>query len=76
VQIESDQPGRGVPRWIRLVGPDEFDMAEDYVSMDSPLGKSLLGKSLGDALGVELPGGATTFTVVAVSYGLKPPERS
>ena len=35
-------------RWYRLVGPDEFDMAEDYVSMDSPLGRSLLGKRLDD----------------------------
>ena len=33
-------------RWYRLVGPDEFDMASDYISMDSPLGRSLLGKRL------------------------------
>ena len=64
------------PRWHRLVGPDEFDMAEDYISMDSPLGRSLLGKRRGDAVTVTLPGGATTFTVVAVGYGLKPPECS
>jgi transcription elongation factor GreB len=72
VQIESD----GALRWYRLVGPDEFDMAEDYISMDSPLGRSLLGKRLDDELSVALPGGATTFTVVAISYALKPPERS
>ena len=40
------------------------------------LGRSLLGKRLGDEVSVALPGGATTFTVVAVSYGLKPPECS
>ena len=72
VQIESDR----AVRWHRLVGPDEFDMAEDYISMDSPLGRSLLGKRRGDEVSVALPGGATTFTVVAVSYGLKPPECS
>jgi transcription elongation factor GreB len=75
VQIETDA-GRGAARWYRLVGPDEFDMAEDYISMDSPLGKSLLGKRRGDEVSVELPGGATTYTVAAVGYGLKPPERS
>ena len=37
-------------RWYRLVGPDEFDMASDYVSMDSPLGTSLLGKRLDDEM--------------------------
>ncbi len=72
VQIESDS----ALRWYRLVGPDEFDMAEDYISMDSPLGRSLLGKRLDDEVSVTLPGGATTFTVVAISYALKPPERS
>jgi len=44
--------------------------------MDSPLGRSLLGKKLDDELSVALPGGATTFAVVAISYALKSPERS
>ena len=72
VQIDN---GRSL-QWYRLVGPDEFDMAEDYISMDSPLGRSLLGKKLDDELSVALPGGATTFAVVAISYALKPPECS
>lgn len=58
----------GELRWYRIVGPDEFDMAEDYISMDSPLGKSLLGKHLHDEISVELPGGAALLTVVAISY--------
>src|SRR5229473_4242870 len=65
VQIES---GRTL-RWYRLVGPDEFDMAEDYISMDSPLGRSLLGKRLDDEVSVARPGGTTLLTVVAISYG-------
>ena len=64
VQLEAD----GALRWYRLVGPDEFDMAEDYVSMDSPLGRSLLGKKLDDDVSVTLPGGTTVFTVVAINY--------
>jgi transcription elongation factor GreB len=65
VQVESDT----ALRWYRLVGPDEFDMAEDYISMDSPLGRSLLGKRLDDDVTVALPGGATVFNIVAISYG-------
>ena len=72
VQVESDQ----ALRWYRLVGPDEFDMAEDYISMDSPLGRSLIGKRLDDEVSVALPGGTTTYTVIAVSYGPRPLERS
>ena len=63
---------QGALRCYRLVGPDEFDMHEDYISMDSPLGRSLLGKRLDDELTVALPGGAATMTVAAISYGLKP----
>ena len=70
VQIES---AAGELRWHRLVGPDEFDMNEGYVSMDSPLGRSLLGKRLDDEFSVQLPGGAATMTVAAISYALKPP---
>ena len=69
VQLDAD----GALRWYRLVGPDEFDMAEDYVSMDSPLGRSLLGKRLDDDVSVTLPGGTTVFTVVAINY--VPPAR-
>jgi transcription elongation factor GreB len=68
VQIESDR----TLRWYRLVGPDEFDMAEDYISMDSPLGRSLLGKRLDDEVSVALPGGTTLLTVVAISYRPRP----
>ncbi len=73
VQIET---AAGDLRWHRIVGPDEFDMDSGYVSMDSPLGRSLLGKRLDDEVTVELPGGAATITIAAVSYTLKPPECS
>jgi transcription elongation factor GreB len=70
VQVEDL---KGTLAWYRIVGPDEFDMSDDYVSMDAPLGRALMGKRLDEEVSVELPGGATTLTVVAVDYGLKPP---
>jgi transcription elongation factor GreB len=66
----------GELRWYRIVGPDEFDLADDYVSMDSPLGKTLLGKRLGDEVPIALPGGQDLLTIVSVHYGLKRPARS
>ena len=62
-------------RWYRLVGPDEFDMAPDYISMDSPLGRSLLGKRQGDEITVLLPSGSEIVNIVSVHYGVRPPER-
>jgi transcription elongation factor GreB len=52
----------------RIVGPDEFDAATGSISMDSPLGRALMGKRLDDEVKVELPGGAKTYVVVAVRY--------
>jgi transcription elongation factor GreB len=52
----------------RVVGPDEFDRESGYVSMDSPLGRALLGKRVGDALEIELPGGVMAATVTAIDY--------
>ena len=73
--VELEHSG-GERRRYRLVGPDEFDMHPDYVSMDSPLGRCLLGKRLDDEVTVNLPAGSATVTIVAVDYGVKPPERS
>ena len=69
--VQLEHPDGHLP-WYRVVGPDEFDMADDYVSMDSPLGRALLGKRLDDEVTIALPSGRATVVIVAVSY-LKPP---
>ena len=45
VTIEDEQ---GEEHTYRIVGPDEFDPKLGYISMDSPMGKALLGKMLDD----------------------------
>ena len=42
-ELADDAGGRTE---YRLVGPDEIDFAPDYISMDSPLGRAVLGKAL------------------------------
>jgi transcription elongation factor GreB len=61
---ESEVLGR-----YRIVGPDEFDRAPNYISMDSPLGRALMRKALHDKLTVELPGGARSFVITRIQYG-------
>jgi transcription elongation factor GreB len=58
----------GARKRYRLVGPDEFDMAPGYISMDSPLGRALLGKALDDEVSVETPGGSCIYAIVAIEY--------
>ncbi|HZF25179.1 MAG TPA: transcription elongation factor GreB [Steroidobacteraceae bacterium] len=64
--------GDGTERCVRIVGPDEFDLAPDYISMDSPLGRALLRKAVDDEFSVDLPGGARSFVVLEVHYGERP----
>jgi transcription elongation factor GreB len=52
----------------RIVGPDEFDAASDYISMDAPLGKTLLGRRLHDEFSLELAAGTQRYSIVAVEY--------
>ena len=52
----------------RIVGADEFDAAMNWISMDSPLGKTLLGKSLDCDVEVPLPSGPTTLYIAAIRY--------
>ena len=65
--VTAGARGRREVRY-RIVGPDETDAAAGHISMDSPLGRALLGKSLDAQVSVVLPTGSTTFTIVAVDY--------
>ena len=47
VTIENEH---GEEKTYRIVGPDEFDSKRGFISMDSPMGKALLGKSLDDEI--------------------------
>src|SRR6185503_8447955 len=47
----------------RVVGPDEFDAAPGYISMDSPLGRALMKKGLDDEVTVEVPGGVRKLII-------------
>jgi len=58
----------GERRTFRLVGPDEFDQSEEYTSMDSPLGKAVMGKALHEDILVAAPDGETRYTIVRIKY--------
>ena len=52
----------------RLVGPDESDVESGLISVESPLGRTLIGKSAGDELVVERPAGRAQYTLLAIRY--------
>ena len=52
----------------RIVGPDEFDLKQGKLSMDSPMARALLGKRRDDEVIVHSPGGEQTWYVMAIEY--------
>lgn len=65
VRLEDDE---GDEHHYHIVGPDELDLAAGWISIDSPLARALLKKTVDDEVTVPIPGGRAHYTVVAVSY--------
>lgn len=58
----------GARERYRLVGPDEFDEATEYISIDSPMARALLKKQTGDEISLPRDQGERVLQVVEVSY--------
>lgn len=56
----------------RLVGPDEIDPQRGYISIDSPLGKALLGKTSESDISITAPTGESGYFIKSISYSDKP----
>jgi transcription elongation factor GreB len=52
----------------RLVGPDEIDPAKNHISIDSPMGKALLGKRVGDEVLILSPSGQRHYEILHIRY--------
>lgn len=53
----------------KLVSESEADLKARKISVTSPIGKALLGKSVGDKVAVETPGGNINFEIMKISIG-------
>ena len=58
----------GEENLYQLVGPDEFDVESQRISMDSPVGRALLGQREGDEVRARLPRGEVVFEILEVRY--------
>jgi transcription elongation factor GreB len=67
VTLEDEE---GETQRYQVVGPDEFDATAKRISMDSPLGRSLLGKQVDDEVVVNRPKGRMSYTVLDIEYEL------
>ena len=51
----------------RLVTSEEADAAKGKISTNSPIGRGLLGKQVGDEVRIQIPGGARTMEILKLT---------
>jgi transcription elongation factor GreA len=52
----------------RIVGEDEASIKYNMISYTSPIARALIGKSEGDVVSFQAPGGEKTFEILEVKY--------
>ncbi len=50
-----------------LVSPEEADFEKNKLGVTSPIGKALMGKTVGDKVEVKVPAGTTTYEIIEIS---------
>ncbi|MEZ4467765.1 MAG: transcription elongation factor GreB [bacterium] len=66
VEVEDDA---GAVRWYRIVGADETDAKQGWISFKSPVGRALLGKRRDETVHVPTPGGDREYTLLDIRIG-------
>jgi transcription elongation factor GreA len=64
--VLEDETGKEYRYWI--VGSDEADPARGKISILAPLARTLIGKSVGDRVAAQVPGGTRTFDIIQANF--------
>lgn len=65
VEVENDY---AEIKRFRIVGPDEIYNRKDYISIDSPMARALLSKTVDDEASVTTPVGTVVWIINAINY--------
>jgi transcription elongation factor GreA len=52
----------------QIVGPYEADLTKGRISVTAPLGRALIGKTVGDSVEVQTPKGGKSYEIVSVRF--------
>jgi transcription elongation factor GreA len=66
VELEEQEGGTRVK--YQIVGEDEAEIRSGRISITSPIARALVGKTEGDVVDVDAPGGVKSYEVVSVHY--------
>ncbi|HSF30455.1 MAG TPA: transcription elongation factor GreA [Candidatus Tectomicrobia bacterium] len=62
-ETESDEE-----KAFRLVGADEANPQRGWISIQSPVGRALVGKQIGETVEVRVPRGTLTYEIVCITF--------
>jgi len=65
--VKIKNQSNGVEMTYKLVAQSESDLSTGKISVDSPIGKGLLGKEVGDVAEVIAPNGVMKFDVIEIT---------
>jgi transcription elongation factor GreA len=62
-EIDTDEE-----KTFRLVGGDEANPQKGWISIQSPVGRALVGKQIGDTVEIRVPKGTLTYEIVSLTF--------
>ena len=65
--VEIKNKGNGATMKYTLVAQSEADLNSGKISVDSPIGKGLLGKEVGDRAAISVPNGTIELEIISIS---------
>ena len=65
--VRIKNKNNGAEMSYTLVAENEADLAAKKISVDSPIGKGLLGKEVGDVAEIQTPGGVMEFEILEIT---------
>lgn len=66
--VDLEDVEKGAKVTYQIVGEDEADIKLGKISINSPIARSLIGKSAGDVAEVQAPGGVREYEILDVKY--------
>jgi transcription elongation factor GreA len=64
--VEVEDMDTGSRDCYQLVGPFESDVMNGRISIDSPMGRTLLGRRIGEEVTVYAPGGVRCYRIIVI----------
>ena len=74
LSVKIEDIDSGEEKRLSIVGAEESDVERGWISYESPLGKALIGKQLGDIARVNLPGGTREYEIVEIFVDYEEPS--